>query len=426
MKKVFRTTALIATTLLLPVVATASTSGDEEILRKLEYLTNKVMAQQEHIEALEAKLTTTDTVQKIKTTPQSGAIILANSAIDKLKIKGDLRLRYEHRDRERNTKTDDKKNRLRTRLRIGGIWQNKAENWEIGVGIASGGSDATSTNSTWSDNEVFETSDIRLDYAYAKHKMGNFSITAGQQKNPYKKSWLYWDSDVRPAGLTLHYGDKTGPFATGGVYAVRYYGGDHQKHTANTGMMGNSQFGWNTKIGKMKLVTAMGLQYWESSVAEDFYTVGDDYNFTVANLYTKLTIPAGKAKIDLYTQIWNNFGADGNVGQGTLGGDLNPEDETLGYVIGTKVKIGAVKLKLAYAHIEADSLFAEIKDADFGTGLDSTNIEGFKIGASYGFTKNMSLGATAQYFKTLEEYHNGSRNVDDEAKLYQVDMKYKF
>lgn len=423
MKKTLRTTALLTATLLLPVVATAGTATEEDILQKLEYLTNKVMAQQEHIDALEDKLG-----QPPKSTAKANgsAIQLANSGIDKLKIKADMRLRYEHRDRERNTRDDDQKNRFRTRLRIGGVWQNKAENWEVGVGLASGGSDATSTNSTWSDNEVFETSDIRLDYAYAKHSFNNFTITAGQQKNPYKTSWLFWDGDVRPIGLSLHYGDKTGPFVTGGAYAVRYYGGDHNKSSENTGMMGAGQFGWNAKIGEMELMTAAGVQYWESSVAEDFYTVTDDYNVTVGDLYTKLSIPAGKAKIDVYGHIWENFGTDGNVGQGVLGGDLDPEDETMGYVLGAQAKIGSVKLKAAYAHVEADSIFAEIKDADFGSGLDSTNVKGFKLGASYGFTKNMSMDVTAQFFETLEEYNDGSRDIDDEVALYQVDMKYKF
>ena len=420
MKKTLSTTALLATALLLPTFACAGSTNNEEILRKLEYLTNKVMAQQEHIDALESKRSdATHSTEK-------GAIVLANSAIDQLKIKADLRLRYEHRDRERKSKDDDKKNRMRTRLRIGGIWANTTENWEIGVGLASGGSDATSTNSTWSDNEVYETSDIRLDYAYAKHTLGNFAVTAGQHKNPYKKSWLFWDGDVNPIGVTVQYGEKTGPFVTGGAYAVRYYGGDHNKDTANTGLMGAGQFGWNGKIGNMKFLAATGLQYWESSVSDDFYTVGDDYNFTIGDVYTKLTIPAGKAKIDLYAQVWQNFGADGNVGQGTLAGDLDPEDETLGYVIGAKAKIGAVKVKLSWAHIEADSIFAEIKDADFGTGIDSTNIEGFKLGLGYSFTKNWSMDATAQLFKTLEAYNDGSRDVDDEVKLYQVDMKYKF
>ncbi|MDA3971000.1 MAG: putative porin [Desulfobulbaceae bacterium] len=420
MKKTLKITALLATSLLFPAMASAGAATEEEILNKLEYLTNKVMAQQEHIDSLEA--------QQGQKSTETGNITLANSAIDQLKIKGDLRLRYEHRDRSRNGKTDDNKNRLRSRVRIGGVWQNKVENFEVGVGLASGGSDATSTNATWSDSKVFETSDIRLDYAYAKHTMGNFAITAGQQKNPYETSWLFWDGDVRPIGLTLQYGDKTGPFVTGGVYAVRYYGGDGDSNneTEGTGMLGAGQVGWNAKIGDMKLLAAAGLQNWESSIADEYYgdTVGDDYKFMVGDIYAKLTIPAGKEKIDLYTQIWQNFGADGNVGQGTLGGTLDPEAETLGYVLGAQAKIGAVKVSAAYAHVEADSMFGKIKDADFGTGLDSTNVEGFKLGASYGFTKNWSMGVTGQFYATLED--DGTNNDGDEVKLYQVDMKYKF
>lgn len=424
MKKTFKITALLVATLMAPTMACAGSSTDEEILRKLEYLTNKITAQQEHIDALESKLSDSTSAATENT---AGAIVLANKAIDQLKIKADLRLRYENRELEQNTKNDSSRNRLRSRVRIGGVWANKAENWEVGIGLASGGSDATSTNSTWSDDKVFETSDVRLDYAYAKHKLSkDLSLTAGQHKNPYKTSWVLWDGDVRPTGATLEYGGKTGPFATVGGYGVRYYGGTNVKSTKNTGMMGAGQFGWHTKIGNMKLMAATGLQYWESSVSEDYYAVGDDYNYTIGDIYTKLTIPAGDAKIDVYAQIWNNFGADGNIGQGALGGDLDPEDETLGYIIGVKAKMGAVKVKASYIHIEADSLFGEISDHDFGYGLDRTNLEGFKIGASYNFTKNWAVATTAQFYNTLEEYNDGSRLVDDEGDLYQLDMKYKF
>jgi hypothetical protein len=426
MKKTMRITALLLATALVPSMAMAGSSADDAIMQKLEELTRQLTAQQKHIDALEAKLagdTNTEQAAVATTSP----ITLGNKAIDQLKIKADLRLRYENREVSQNTLKDTSRNRFRSRVRIGGVWANKAENWEIGIGLASGGSGATSTNATWSEDKLFETTDIRMDYAYVKHHLSDdIIITAGQHKNPYKTSWVLWDSDVRPTGVTLQYGGKTGPFVTAGGYGVRYYGGANVKSTSNTGMMGAGQFGWHAKIGDMKLMVATGVQYWESSVSEDYYTVGDDYNYTIGDLYAKLTIPAGSAKVDLYTQVWNNFGADGTIGQGALGGDLDPEDETLGYVIGAKAKFGAIKVKASYAHIEADSLFGELSDHDFGYGLTRTNLEGFKVGASYNFTKNWAVATTAQFYKTLEKTNDGSRVVDDDGDLYQFDMKYKF
>lgn len=412
MKKTLKTTALLATALLLPTMASAATSTDKEILQKLEYLTNKVTAQQEHIDALEGKLDDSGT--------GGSTIKLANKAIDQLKIKADMRLRYEYRDRERDGKNDDTKNRFRTRLRLGGVWQNKAENFEIGVGLATGGSDATSTNATWSGNKVFETTDIRVDYAYAKHKFGDFAITAGQQKNPYKTSWVLWDSDVRPAGVTLHYGAKTGPFVTAGGYAVRYYNGGENKDNDNTGMLGAGQFGWNTKIGNIKVLAAAGLQYWESTVADNYYTVGDDYSFTIGDIYTKVSVPVGNVKLSAFAQVWDNFGADGNVGEGVLGGTLDPEDENIGWIVGVEAKTGNLKLRANYTQVGADSLFGDVSDSDFGSGISNTDIEGFELEAIYGFSKNLAVALAWNSYEVME------RNLNDNAELYQLDMKYKF
>ncbi len=409
MKKTLKTTALLATALLLPTMASAGTATDKEILEKLEYLTNKVMAQQEHIDALEGKVDDSGT---------SGSTIkLANKAIDQLKIKADMRLRYEYRDRERDGQPDDSKSRFRTRLRLGGVWQNKAENWEVGVGLATGGSDATSTNATWSGNKVFETTDIRVDYAYAKHKFGDFSVTGGQHKNPYKTSWLLWDSDVRPTGVTLHYGAKTGPFVTAGGYAVLY----DAVNDGNTANMYAGQAGWNGKVGNVKLTVAGGMQVWNSLVSKAYGPAGNkDYDYNVGDLYTKASIPVGNVKLTAVAQVWNNFGADGNVGEGVLGGTLDPEDENLGWFLGVEAKTGNLKLRANYMQVGADSLFGDVTDSDFGSGISSTDIEGFELEAIYGFSKNLAVAFAWNSYEVME------RNLNDNAELYQLDMKYKF
>ncbi len=236
MKKVLSTVAALGCCLYLPAAALAGggTSNDA-ILRELkelraqvssqqaeidmlknakatspgdmEYLKNKVAANGEHIEALEAK---------------KGFAVASNEFIDGIKLKGDLRVRYEMRDKEYKDSDDDiSRERFRTRFRLGGVWDNKAETWQAAAGLASGSDDPTSTNDSWSEVKPFETGDIRLDYAYAKHKWNDFSMMLGQSENPYTTSWVYWDGDVRLAGLTLAYGQKEGLFATGGAYGAK-------------------------------------------------------------------------------------------------------------------------------------------------------------------------------------------------------------
>ncbi len=342
---------------------------------------------------------------------EAGAGIKISKHIDSLKIKGDLRLRYERRDRDKATGDDDSRDRMRTRFRIGGVWVNKDENWEVAAGLATGDDGATSTNDTWSNKKFFETGDIRLDYAYARHKLNDFTFTAGQQKNPFKTSWLLWDSDVRPAGFTANY-DIGSFFITAGGYDVIQFGD-------NFGSLYAGQIGSKLKLGDIKLLFALAYYNYDS-VFEHSEQPNVDYEFKIADLYASVKIPVDKIKFDIYGQVFNNFGADGDEGQGVLGADLDPEDENLGWVVGLDAKIGKFKCGYAYTQIEADSCVGDLKDADFGTGVNDTDLKGHRIKLGYKITDHCSLGITALLYEALE--------LDDqnEANLYQVDLKYKF
>ncbi len=143
----------------------------------------------------------------------------ASDFIENLDIKGDLRVRYDWQDNDDGK--DDAKDRIRGRLRLGLVWHNPDENWKVAAGLATGGLTGNTTNSTYSNEQIFETGDIRLDYAYAEHKIDNFRFLAGQQKNPYYSTMALWDGDVRPAGFTGQI--QLAPmFFTAGYYQVRY------------------------------------------------------------------------------------------------------------------------------------------------------------------------------------------------------------
>jgi hypothetical protein len=154
---------------------------------------------------------------------QAGDVLKLGKA-EGLELKGDIRLRYERREESFNGSKDDaERDRFRQRVRVGAKWSN--ENWNAGIGVATGSLESNSTNDTFSDSDVFETGDIRLDYAYVTHKWDNTSLTLGQQKNPFHTTGYLWDSDIRPAGATLA-ADLDSFFATGGIYDVRHLGTD--------------------------------------------------------------------------------------------------------------------------------------------------------------------------------------------------------
>lgn len=416
-KRFLVTVAALSVMFFIPIYANVYANGEDynqqHILNELEALKQKVKSQQEYIDRLTIQMNESmdKKIEKVeeKIAADQGSKVKLPDYIDQLEIKGDLRVRYERRDRSGE---DGGRDRLRTRLRVGGVWQNKAEDWEIGVGVATGGEDGTSTNDTWGEDYPFETGDLRLDYAYAKHTINEFSFTLGQHKNPFVTSWLLWDSDLRPAGLTAQYANDFGFFATLGGYGVLFYNND-------TAMMYAGQVGYENTINDIKFTVAAGYQHYDSIFSDDV-APNPDYDFQIGDLYAEVEFNAGPVKLSPYAQVWKNFGADGNVSQ-LHGFGLDPEDEDMGWVAGLDAKIGQVKLGYAYAVVGADSVYYGLKDSDFGSGLgDGIDVKGHKISASYAVTKHMSAGITAMLYE-YDECDN-----DRDANLYMFDVVYKF
>lgn len=432
MRKVLVAAAALGICLTLPAAALAGAGmSDEQILKELEYLRNKVASQQEHIDALGAmvdKKVSAKVEEEVKKSG-GGKVALANKFIDQLTLKGDLRARYEIRDRDykdNSGSTDVSRDRWRTRFRVGGVWDNKEENWQVGAGLASGSDDPTSTNDTWSEDKPFETGDIRLDYAYAKHKWDDFAFTIGQHENPYKSSWVFWDGDVRLAGLTAQYGAKQGIFATLGGYSAKLVNDD------NTATLVAGQAGYNGKAGEVDYTLAAGYHtYSKSLINEGSATFSlnavdeDKYELNIGDLYGKVSFPAGPVKLSLYGQLWQNFGADGAIGQSQAGSSFTqkPEDADMGWVFGADAKYGAFKLGYAYSVVEADSLFGYLSDSDFGDGLSKTNKKGHRVQAGYAITKNWSADVTWLSFERDEDYATAK---EDQIDIYQLDVSYKF
>ena len=360
--------------------------------------------------------------------------------ISGLSLKGDARYRYERQERELFLDGDDEdeeaddfngngepdrveqtRDRQRVRLRIGGVWHNADDSWEIGVGIATGGAESTSTNDTFSDRDVFESGDLRLDYAYVRHSWEYADLIIGQQKNPWKDStsFMLWDSDVRPIGITGRTSIE-GFFATGGVYDVFHFGRDEANAILFAG-----QAGYQLEIEEeMSFLIALGFWYFNEPTG-DIVPVNKDYDYTIGDVYSHFQSSIGELGLKLYGHVAQNFGADGPPGGGQVdtidAQPLKPKDEDLAWLFGVKGKYDSIELGVAYAHIEADSVFAELKDSDFGDtgGLTDTDVEGIKVSLKYGFTKAISLKGT---FMDLSEIEGDKRD----GQLYQLDLVYKF
>jgi hypothetical protein len=427
MKKKLALLLFLAVLLLIAPLASAAEYSQEQILKELEELKQTVKAQDLKIQQLKAAMGETKekkAEQQVETKAASGEggkVTVGNSLIDQLEVKGDLRVRYEMRDRSNPDDGYDNLNRWRARFRAGGIWKNKTESWEAGAGLATGTIVGTGTNDTWGEENVFEKGDIRLDYAYAKHKIQDFSFVIGQQINPFEMSWLYWDTDLRPTGLTAQYFHPIGVFATLGTYSLRFYA--PPKGGNDTAMLAAGQVGYKNKIGDVSFLVAAAYQHFDG-LFSNAEAPNPDYDFRLGDLYAKATIRLGITELSPYGQIWCNFGADGPAGRGQAGkagGMLKPGDEDLGWIIGLDAKIQQFKLGYAYAVVGADSVFDGLKDADFGSSFGvTTDAKGHRVSAFYDVTKNISTGVTAFFYEAKE------RNNQPDVELYQFDVNYKF
>jgi hypothetical protein len=341
------------------------------------------------------------------------ADVNASDFIAGVDLKGDLRVRYDWQ--EDDDDKDSAKDRLRARFRFGLVWNNPDESWKVAAGLATGDLDGASTNATYSEEEIFETGDIRLDYAYAEHTINKFKFIAGQQENKFYSTMALWDSDVRPAGFTAQV-NLDPAFITAGYYQVRYI----DRAIAS---MGGIQAGVNIKN------LLMAAAYYDVNHVKEFLEEGNDdlvldpdYKYQIMDFFTKYDLKLDKATITPYGQVFYNAGAKGDAGQSVLGGTLDPEEENLGWLVGIAAKIDKIGFGVEYGQIGADSAIQDIKDSDWGAGLNSTDIKGWKADVGYKLTKNCEFKVTGYYTEPMERENYAVENV----KRAQVDLSYKF
>jgi len=339
------------------------------------------------------------------------AEVTAQDFIENLNIKGDLRVRYDYQDNDDGK--DDPKDRLRARFRLGLIWHNPKENWKVAAGLATGGLDGNTTNATFSDDEIFETGDIRLDYAYAEHKLDNITLIAGQHKNKFHSSMALWDGDVRPAGFTGQMKFDT-LFVTAGYFQVRYIDRDIARMAAG-------QIGVDTG----DLVAAIG--YYDINRVDEFLDVenlDENYKYQIIDFYTKYTLKLDSVKIIPHAHVFYNAGAKGEEGQSVGGENLDPEDadQNMGWLVGAKAKVDKFSFGVEYGEVGADAAIQDIKDSDWGSGLGSTDIKGWKASVGYKLTKHCSFATTYFYTEPKERKDYKVKDVN----RVQVDLKYKF
>ncbi|MCM8763254.1 MAG: putative porin, partial [Candidatus Omnitrophica bacterium] len=174
----------------------------------------------------EAQEIKTETQEQVKKEIAQGKYSNLPEWIQKMKFKGDFRLRYQY-DHEKNIGTNASKtdrNRGRFRLRLG-LEAKPNDKILAAVGIASGKTgDPRSTNQTFQD--AFDKKPIILDYAYAQYSPKPWvTLIGGKMKNPlWEPGDLIWDTDITPEGGSVNFSkklnSKTALFLNTGVFVI--------------------------------------------------------------------------------------------------------------------------------------------------------------------------------------------------------------
>lgn len=326
-----------------------------------------------------------------------------SSWASKVKIKGDVRLRYQYQDQD----LSNERTRGRIRYRAG-IIGKPMDKLEVGAGLASGGSDQRSTNQTF-DN-AFSTKGINLDYAYAEYQFTD-SFTAIGGKFTRKK-WLYqatdleWDGDINPEGASANFTFNDGfgkGFINTGVWVIDENSGGNDDPFMVYGQIGQKFSSGNifgTLAGTYYAFGDINAPTDISAFAGSNTDPNGDFN--AFNISGELGTKVGNGKASILFDYINNV-------------DTNTNDDTA-FAIGAKYVTGDWQFKYIYADLDANAVPDFLPDSDRFDGL--TGIKGHEFIAEYEVLKGIVFGL--DYYATEEKATNIDQNI------LQADVVVKF
>lgn len=363
---------------------------------------------------------------------------------DKMNLRGDLRFRYQM---DRNS-AGQAKNRLRIRGRLGADFELD-EKTSLHAGIATGSGDPRSTNQTLEGE--FKGKQINLDHAYAKYQFAPWgNIKAGKIKQE-EVLWqppteLVWDSDINPEGAAVNFSQKFGKDGKAEVFA-----------NAGYLVFGKSDFDLNgpsVMFGQLGGKLEFGKGFYAKASLEGYhfdgfkglsspfstsagtntvrtvysYSYDEETNEVTRTEESKTYYPYG------FNSVGGSFDAGYKVQDGALKGkvasvygnvihNMDAPGDNTGYAVGLKFgdekadDKGKWEARVMYEHLEKDSVPDTLPNSDFRGG--KTGVQGIKVGAAYGLSKNVSLAGT--YYNTSD-----IADPDNREQVVQLDVNLRF
>jgi hypothetical protein len=348
--------------------------------------------------------------------------------VQKTKLTGDFRLRYQWNDKDK----EEERHRGRFRVRLG-IETQVADDIKFMFGLASGTGDPRSTNQTFGGSN--EKKDINIDYAaieYAPKRCLNnkeigIKLTGGKFRNPlFTVSQLIWDSDITPEGgageFSYNFTNNFGLFTNVGVMVLE----ENSKDSSDP-FMWVIQPGFDWKINYATNLKWTAGYYSIDNVEGGELKYSSGSNTRVKNKTTGKDVY--KYDFDAFTSTFQLGFKEpfGLVRYASLFGEYvnnpDPSDNNQAFLVG--FNFGHEKVKefkewqfiLDYRRLERDSVLDILPDSDFYEG--STNAKGPHSSFVYGLKKNVNF--SLNYFYG-EQIHGPARPEH----VMQTDLNFKF
>ena len=353
-------------------------------------------------------VTTASLVLLATATPASAQ---EESWVDRIKFKGDLRLRHERIDED----GDEDRARMRFRTRFG-LSAKVSDDVKFVFQLASGGGNPVSTNQTFDSG--FSTKDIGVDLAYIDWTVNDHvTVYGGKMKNPLYKAGgvpLIWDGDLNPEGFALKYSSGNF-FGTVAGFSVE------ERSSTDDSLLYAAQAGLKFPVGDgASLTTGVGyFTYTETTGNEPFYngrSKGNSvdlsgnyiYDYENTELFAELSTKLGDWPFKIYAHATQN-------------GDPGIEDTAfaVGAKLGSAKKDGETEFSWTYQDIEADAVIGTFNDSDFGGG--GTDVDGHLLKAKYAYSDKIFFGGTV-FVNNVDRF----QGTEHDYSRLQLDIEFKF
>lgn len=398
--------------------------------------------------AAETAKAATETVEK-KEASKKGMEL--PSWLQNHRLWGDLRLRYEQRDRADDARGSQGRGRFRLRV---GDEIAIVDGLTAGFSLASGTGDLRTANQTFggiptgSSDGSFVRRPVWIDTAYARYAPAKwFSVIGGKFVNPvWQPADMVMSADINPEGGALRFEGELLPgfglFLNSALFVLDDRNGASRSAPDPLMYVLQPGFKWNlTKDIFFRFAPAY-------------------YGFTnlrgtpvLAPANTSLSSTNTATAAGNYRYAYNAIDWAGELGiadpfgiraipyAGIMGGYLHNPDPAAnndGYLIGFSIGYREVKqwgdwaLEYTFRRLEKDAVIDLFPDTSFYQG--NTNVMGHRVKFLFGLTKNTALGLNLYDTWKIRGFSPASslaipaaaRTLSSEEYLGQVDLIFKF